>query len=140
MVAQGFTQRKKDRGGRRKARAGTIVARSSARFTARSTIFRGVIGFGSVALPQIPQSNGRLRQLPAWIAAVHLYQHVTHHRGQLTIYLRLWGEALYSTYGPTADTGGLPVNGARVIYRRGTVDDERLPVETDKPITERPDA
>ena len=39
------------------------------------------------------------------------------------MYLRLWGEALYSTYGPTADTGGLAANGATVIYRYGSVDE-----------------
>ena len=60
--------------------------------------------------------------------------HSAHHRGQLTVYLRLWGEALYSTYGPTADTGGLAVNGARVIYSG-----EPLPIKSDKPVSERPD-
>ena len=40
----------------------------------------------------------------AWVLTRRL-THSAHHRGQLTVYLRLWGEALYSTYGPTADTG-----------------------------------
>ena len=75
----------------------------------------------------------------AWVLTRRI-AHSAHHRGQLTVYLRLWGEALYSTYGPTADTGGLPANGARVIYRRGTVDDEKLPILSEKPVTERPDA
>ena len=74
----------------------------------------------------------------AWVLTRRI-AHSAHHRGQLTVYLRLWGDALYSTYGPTADTGGLAVNGARVIYRRGTVGDEKLPVTSDKPVTERPD-
>jgi uncharacterized damage-inducible protein DinB len=74
----------------------------------------------------------------AWVLTRRI-AHSAHHRGQLTVYLRLWGEPLYSTYGPTADTGGLAVNGARVIYRRGTVDDERLPILSEKPVTERPD-
>jgi uncharacterized damage-inducible protein DinB len=74
----------------------------------------------------------------AWVLTRRI-AHSAHHRGQLTVYLRLWGEALYSTYGPTADTGGLAVNGGRVIYRRGSVDDEKLPVTSDKPLTERPD-
>ena len=69
----------------------------------------------------------------AWVLTRRV-AHSAHHRGQLTVYLRLWGEALYSTYGPTADTGGLAVNGARVIYAG-----EPLPIETDKPVTERPD-
>ncbi len=46
---------------------------------------------------------------------------------------------MYSTYGPTADTGGLFQNGARVIYRDGGPDDPAIPVTTDKPVTERPD-
>src|SRR5262249_53331414 len=51
----------------------------------------------------------------AWVLPRRV-AHSAHHRGQLTVYLRLWGQPLYSTYGPTADTGGLPVNGARVVY------------------------
>jgi uncharacterized damage-inducible protein DinB len=43
--------------------------------------------------------------------------HSAHHRGQLTTYLRILGHQLYSTYGPTADTGGLFQNGALVIYQ-----------------------
>jgi hypothetical protein len=69
--------------------------------------------------------------------------HSAHHRGQLTAYLRLWGQALYSTYGPTADTGGLFQNGARVIYRYGGDEPgdgiERLPVLATQSVTERPD-
>ena len=48
--------------------------------------------------------------------------HSAHHRAQLTVYLRLWGQALYSTYGPTADTGGLFQNRAPVIYMYPTVE------------------
>jgi uncharacterized damage-inducible protein DinB len=29
-------------------------------------------------------ADGRLRALPNWVAAVHLFNHSTHHRGQLT--------------------------------------------------------
>ncbi len=54
----------------------------------------------------------------AWVLT-RRFTHSAHHRGQLTVYLRLWGQAFYSTYGPTADTGGLFQNGARVIYRYG---------------------
>jgi uncharacterized damage-inducible protein DinB len=74
----------------------------------------------------------------AWVLT-RRFTHSAHHRGQLTVYLRLWGRELYSTYGPTADTGGLFQNGARVIYRYGTPDDEVLPIATAKPVTERPD-
>jgi uncharacterized damage-inducible protein DinB len=56
----------------------------------------------------------------AWVLTRRV-AHSAHHRGQLTVYLRLWGEPLYSTYGPTADTGGLPKNGAHVIYRYGSI-------------------
>jgi uncharacterized damage-inducible protein DinB len=58
----------------------------------------------------------------AWVL-VRRIAHSAHHRGQLTTCLRAWGQALYSTYGPTADTGGLPKNGATVVYRYGTVED-----------------
>ena len=34
-----------------------------------------------------------------------LLHHVAHHRGQLTVYLRLLGLAVPPTYGPTADSG-----------------------------------
>jgi len=37
-------------------------------------------------------SDGRLRQLPAWIAATHLFQHAAHHRGQLTTLLKQSGK------------------------------------------------
>jgi hypothetical protein len=67
------------------------------------------------------------------------------------VYLRLLGKPLYSTYGPTADTGGLAANGARVVYRYASVREllaaERgggggggnaLPGPGEKPSTERP--
>lgn len=59
----------------------------------------------------------------AWVVTRRL-THSAHHRGQLTVYLRLWGQPLYSTYGPSADTGGLFQNGAAVIYRYQNI--ERL--------------
>jgi hypothetical protein len=52
----------------------------------------------------------------AWVL-VRRVAHTAHHRGQLTAYLRVLGGELYSTYGPTADTGGLFQNQAPVIYR-----------------------
>ena len=58
----------------------------------------------------------------AWVL-VRRMTHSAHHRGQLTTYLRLWGRDLYSTYGPTADTGGLAKDGARVVYRYNSVDE-----------------
>jgi uncharacterized damage-inducible protein DinB len=56
----------------------------------------------------------------AWILT-RRFTHTAHHRGQLLAALRAWGVSLYSTYGPTADTGGLPANGGRVIYRGDSV-------------------
>ncbi len=36
-------------------------------------------------------SDDKLRQLPAWIAATHLFNHATHHRGQVTTLLKQAG-------------------------------------------------
>jgi len=58
----------------------------------------------------------------AWVL-VRRIAHTAHHRGQLTSYHRLLGHPLYSTYGPTADTGGLPANWARVVYRYPSVEE-----------------
>ncbi|HEY0511976.1 MAG TPA: DinB family protein [Thermoanaerobaculia bacterium] len=52
----------------------------------------------------------------AWVLTRRI-AHSAHHRGQLTAYLRMLGASLYSTYGPTADTGGLFQNGAPTLYR-----------------------
>jgi uncharacterized damage-inducible protein DinB len=57
----------------------------------------------------------------AWVL-VRRIAHTAHHRGQLTAYLRLLGHELFSTYGPTADTGGLFQNQASVIYRYPTAE------------------
>ena len=83
----------------------------------------------------------------AWVL-VRRFTHSAHHRGQLTAYMRMWGQPLYSTYGPTADTGGLPKNAATVVYRYDSVEDllahhggagERaLPGTGTLPPTERP--
>jgi uncharacterized damage-inducible protein DinB len=84
----------------------------------------------------------------AWVL-VRRISHSSHHRGQLTTYLRLLGRSLYSTYGPTADTGGLPASGARVIYRYPSVEvllaaeadggwNPPLPAAGVAPVTERP--
>ena len=89
-----------------------------------------------------------VRRSRAWIL-VRRIAHSAHHRGQLTTYLRALGHELYSTYGPTADTGGLFQDGARVIYQypdietvlvseaRGGVRPP-LPGPGSKPPTERP--
>jgi len=46
----------------------------------------------------------------AWIMTRRI-AHTAHHRGQQTALLRMLGRDVFSTYGPTADTGD------RVIYR-----------------------
>lgn len=85
----------------------------------------------------------------AWVLT-RRFTHSAHHRGQLTMYLRSWGQALYSTYGPTADTGGLFQNGAAVIYRYRSIEEllareaaggdrPPLPGPGGRPPTERPD-
>ena len=85
----------------------------------------------------------------AWIL-VRRFTHTSHHRGQLTTILRLLGRELASTYGPTADTGGLAANGAQVIYRYAAVEELleaearggrplMLPGPGTKPPTERPE-
>lgn len=85
----------------------------------------------------------------AWVLT-RRFTHSAHHRGQLTVYLRLWGQPLYSTYGPTADTGGLFQNGAQVVYPYASTEDvlnaltrggqaRSLPGTGTRPVTERPD-
>jgi len=37
-------------------------------------------------------SDGKLRELPGWIAATHLFQHAVHHRGQATTLLKQTGK------------------------------------------------
>jgi len=58
----------------------------------------------------------------AWILTRRI-AHTSHHRGQLTAYLRILGKDLYSTYGPSADTGGLPQNQASVLYRYSSIEE-----------------
>jgi uncharacterized damage-inducible protein DinB len=88
------------------------------------------------------------RRTRAWVLTRRI-AHTAHHRGQLTMYVRAWGLPLYSTYGPTADTGGLPKHGARVVYRNASADGlppeeenapgPNLPGPGEQPVTERPD-
>jgi len=58
----------------------------------------------------------------AWVFTRRI-AHSSHHRGQLTAYLRILGKNLYSTYGPSADTGGLPQNNASVVYRYSSINE-----------------
>lgn len=85
----------------------------------------------------------------AWILTRRLV-HTSHHRGQLTAILRMIGRGLHSTYGPTADTGGLMQNHAPTIYAYADAEKllsgesaggrkQPLPGPGDLPSTERPD-
>ena len=76
--------------------------------------------------------------------------HTAHHRGQLTAMLRMLNRELHSTYGPTADTGGLMQNKAPTVYAYGDIDEliekeaaggakSPLPGSGGKPVTERPE-
>jgi hypothetical protein len=71
--------------------------------------------------------------------------HSSHHRGQQTAMLRMLGRDLHSNYGPTADTGGLAANGARVVYAYSGLEEllndgpkAELPARGEKAVTERP--
>jgi uncharacterized damage-inducible protein DinB len=83
-----------------------------------------------------------------WIL-VRRIAHTAHHRGQQTALLRAFGRDLHSTYGPTADTGGLAKDKPPVVYPYGGVPallagetaggaKAPLPAPVSRPVTERP--
>lgn len=85
----------------------------------------------------------------AWVMTRRM-THTAQHRGQLMAMLRMLGSDMHSTYGPTADTGGLMQNHAPTIYAYPTLEamlsaesaggaKVPLPSRGDKPVTERPD-
>jgi len=57
----------------------------------------------------------------AWVM-VRRIAHTAHHRAEQTTLLRLLGRQVWSVYGPSVDTGGLPANGARTIYPYPSID------------------
>ncbi len=84
-----------------------------------------------------------------WIM-VRRIAHTAHHRGQQTMLLRSRGHALHSTYGPTADTGGLAKDQPPVVYpyadlptllreEPGARRKQVLPPPVARAVTERPD-
>jgi uncharacterized damage-inducible protein DinB len=84
-----------------------------------------------------------------WVMTRRL-NHTSHHRGQQTALLRMLRHDLHSTYGPTADTGGLFLQHAPTIYaypNQSTLLAEEadrrhkapLPERGTNPLTERPD-
>ena len=89
------------------------------------------------------------RRTRAWIV-VRRIAHTAHHRGQQSALVRMLGRDLHSTYGPTADTGGLGQRKAPTIYAyadepsllEGEAASGRkrpLPGPGSEPPTERPD-
>ena len=88
------------------------------------------------------------RRPRTWVM-VRRIAHTAHHRGQQTALLRMLGRSLHSTYGPTADTGGLAKDKPPVIYAYASIAallaGERagggrsaLPPAVDRAVTERP--
>ena len=89
-----------------------------------------------------------VKRTRAWIM-VRRIAHTAHHRGQQTAMLRMLNHDLHSTYGPTADTGGLMQHHAPTLYaypdEKALLDGETaggrkspLPGPGDMPTTERP--
>lgn len=85
----------------------------------------------------------------AWVMTRRI-AHTAQHRGQLMAMLRMLGSDMHSTYGPTADTGGLMQNHAPTIYAYSSLEallqgeakggaKTPLPSRGTKPVTERPD-
>ena len=84
----------------------------------------------------------------AWIM-VRRIAHTAHHRAELATVLRLLRRDVYSIYGPSVDTGGLPDNHALTIYPYADITSliegeskggrkAPLPGPGAKPSTERP--
>ncbi len=84
----------------------------------------------------------------AWVMTRRL-THTAQHRGQLLAMLRMLGSDLHSTYGPTADTGGLMQDHAPTIYAYANLEElldgeehggakRPLPAPPNRPVTERP--
>ncbi|UCD32451.1 MAG: hypothetical protein JSV38_00670 [Desulfobacterales bacterium] len=89
------------------------------------------------------------QRLRTWIMLRRI-AHTAHHRGEQTAILRMLGRDVYSVYGPSADTGGLPQNHAQTLYAYPDIasliqgeskggQKARLPGPGNKPCTERPE-
>ncbi|MEE8367054.1 MAG: DinB family protein [Thermoanaerobaculia bacterium] len=96
-----------------------------------------------VIVPFFDVENSR-----AWVMTRRL-THTAHHRGQLIAMLRMLGRDLHSTYGPTADTGGLMQHKAPTVHAYSDVNallegetaggaKATLPTSGNLPVTERP--
>lgn len=80
----------------------------------------------------------------AWVMTRRV-AHTAHHRGQQMAMLRMLSRDLHSSYGPTADTGGLMQDNAPVIYAYADEGDllaggakRALPGPGERAVTERP--
>ncbi|MBZ5592921.1 MAG: damage-inducible protein DinB [Acidobacteriia bacterium] len=89
-----------------------------------------------------------VRRSRAWVMLRRI-AHTAQHRGQLMAMLRMLGSDMHSTYGPSADTGGLMQNHAPTLYAYSSVaallESERrggtkrpLPPRGNQTVTERP--
>ena len=89
-----------------------------------------------------------VRRSRAWVMMRRL-THTSHHRGQQMAMLRMLGRDLHSTYGPTADTGGLMQDRSPTIYAYATLHalleaegrggaKSPLPGPSGRAVTERP--
>jgi uncharacterized damage-inducible protein DinB len=98
---------------------------------------------------EAPAAFFDVRRSRAWVMTRRL-THSSHHRGQQMAMLRMLGRGLHSTYGPTADTGGLMQNHAPTIYAYDSLEallegearggeKAALPDAPGHPVTERPD-
>jgi uncharacterized damage-inducible protein DinB len=85
----------------------------------------------------------------AWVMLRRI-AHTAHHRGEQTALLRILGRSVHSVYGPAAQSGGLPQNGAVTLYAYPDIDalisgeamggaKAKLPGPGINPCTERPD-
>jgi uncharacterized damage-inducible protein DinB len=91
-----------------------------------------------------------VRRPRTWVMTRRI-AHTAHHRGQQTALLRMLGCDLHSTYGPTADTGGLAKDKPPIVYAYPDIPSllagetvggrkQPLPPPVARPVTERPDA
>jgi hypothetical protein len=54
---------------------------------------------------QLRMGGTVLDEKPRYVMIIDTFSHLAHHRGQLTVYLRLNEQPVPSIYGPTADEG-----------------------------------
>jgi uncharacterized damage-inducible protein DinB len=137
QVTENPLPREETRRGFLEAYAGNAAKRLGALREKPDAWWEEVVGFFEV------------RRSRAWIVTRRI-AHTAHHRGQQTAFLRMRGRDLHSTYGPTADTGGLMQHRAPVVYaypdvetllaeEAGSRRKRALPGASEQAPTERPD-